>query len=314
MTSNLSVFNKYNKHIKYICRILCLLMLCMGSTALAQQQRLYNYNQYAQNLTPVNAAYSLLDKASSISVLGSRQLVGIEGAPQSFMLNASFPLISSDAAMGFYVMNEKIAIENQTAFNAFFAKAIQLTAKDFLSVALNAGVRNYTGNYSQLDPYDPQFNADIRETRPNIGFSVMLYSNNYYVGLSVPELSIRTLGTASAEQPNYLRSHYYFTGGYITDVNDYLKIKPATLILYTPGSPLVGNFSATAYLKEQLGFGANYRTDKTAAGTLSFLSTSFRLAYSYQFGVSSNPTGTNTTVHEVGITYRFGNTANNRLL
>jgi len=289
-------------------------MLCMAGTGFAQQQRLYNYNQYADNLTPVNAAYSLLDKASSVSVLGNRQLVGIDGAPRSFMLNANFPLVSSDAAMGFYVMNEKIAVENQTAFNAFFAKAIQLTPRDFLSVAINAGVRNYVGNYSQLDAFDPQFNADIRETKPNIGFSVMLYSTNYYLGLSVPELSIRSLGTASALQPNYLRSHYYFTGGFIADVNDYLKIKPATLILYTKDSPVVGNLSATAYLKEQLGLGANYRTDKTAAGTLSVIGKSFRLAYSYQFGVSNRPTGTNTNVHEVGISYRFGNIANYKLL
>jgi type IX secretion system PorP/SprF family membrane protein len=305
------MINNYGK--LNILLILCMLIL-ISSRGFAQQQRLYKYNQYPDNLTPVNSAYSLLDKASSVNVLGSRQLVGIEGAPTSFMLNGNFPLISSDAAVGFYVMNEKIAVENQTAFNAFFAKAIQLTPNDFLSVAINAGVRNYTGNYSTLDAYDPQFNADIRETKPNIGFSVMLYSRSYYVGLSAPELSIRTLGTASALQPNYLRAHYYFTGGFIADVNDYLKIKPATLILYTNGEPVLGNLSATAYLKDQLGLGANYRTNKTAAGTLSFIGKSFRIAYSYQFGLSSNPTGNNTTVHEVGISYRFGNIANYKLL
>jgi type IX secretion system PorP/SprF family membrane protein len=294
--------------------ILCLLILFISGRGFAQQQRLYNYNQYADNLTPVNAAYALLDKAGSVSVLGSKQLVGIDGAPQSFMLTANFPIPSVNASVGFYVLNEKIAVENQTAVNAYFAKAIQLTEQTYLSVALNVGVRNYTGNYSQLDPFDTQFSNDIRETKPNLGFSIMLYNNNYYMGLSVPELTIRSLGTASTEQPTYLRSHYYFTGAYLAEVNDYLKIKPATLILYTKGSPMIANLSSTAYLKDQLGLGINYRTDKTTAATLSILSKTIRIAYSYQFGTSAMPSGTNTTTHEIGIRYRFGNTQDITLL
>jgi type IX secretion system PorP/SprF family membrane protein len=293
--------------------ILCLLILISGR-GFAQQQRLYNYNQYADNLTPVNAAYSLLDKAGSVNILGSKQLVGINGAPQSFMLSANFPIPSVNASAGLYVLNEQIAVENQTAVNAYFAKAIQLAEETYLSVALNAGLRNYIGNYSQLDPFDTQFSNDIRETKPNLGFSVMLYNNNYYMGLSVPELTIRSLGTASIEQPTYLRSHYYFTGAFLARVNDYVKIKPATLILYTKGSPMIANLSGTAYLKDQFGLGINYRTDKTAAATLSVIGQALRLQYSYQFGTSSAPSGANTVAHEIGITYRFGNTQDISLL
>jgi type IX secretion system PorP/SprF family membrane protein len=289
--------------------ILCLLIVLISGRGFAQQQRIYNYNQYADNLTAVNAAYALLDKAGSASILGSKQLVGIDGAPHSFMLNANFPVASMDASVGFYVLNEQIAVENQTSVNAYFAKAIQLTESNYLSVAINAGLRNYTGNYSQLDAFDAQFSQDVRETKPNIGFSVMLYSANYYVGLSVPEFTIRSLGAASALQPAYLRSNYYFTGALLAQVNDYLKLKPATLILYTKGSPMTANVSTTAYLKDQLGLGINYRTDKTAAATLSIISKTLRIAYSYQFGTSSMPSGTNTATHEVGISYRFGSTS-----
>jgi type IX secretion system PorP/SprF family membrane protein len=294
--------------------ILCLLILWISGRGFAQQQRIYNYNQYADNLTPVNASYALLDKAGSVSVLGSKQLLGIDGAPHSFMLGGNFPIASMDASAGFYVLNEQIAVENQTSINAYFAKAIQLTEEGFLSVAINAGLRNYTGNYSQLDAFDAQFSNDVRETKPNIGFSVMLYSSNYYVGLSVPELTIRSLGNASTLQPSYLRSNYYFTGAFLGQVNDYLKIKPATLILYTKGSPMVVNVATTAYLKDQIGFGVNYRTDKTAAATLSIISKTLRIAYSYQFGTSAMPSGTNTATHEVGISYRFGRTGNMQLL
>ena len=290
------------------------MVLITGSRVFAQQQ-IYNYSQYADNLTSVNSAYSMLDKAGSVSVLGRKQFIGIDGAPSSLMFNANFPIESINSAAGIYVLNDQAAVEHQIEFNAFFAKGIQLTQTSYLAVALNAGIRNYVGNYSQLDASDPQFMNDVRETKPNIGFGVMLYSARYYLGLSVPEFTIRSLGTASEQQANYLRTHYYFTGAYLADVSDDVKFKPATLVSYLNGSPVLANVSGTLYLKEQLGVGLNYRTDKKAAAMLSVIGKAFRVGYSYQFGTSSNNLGgININTHEVSISYRFGNVTENKLL
>lgn len=291
-----------------------MLVFAIGGRAFAQQQ-IYNYSQYADNLTAVNPAYSILDKAGSVSVLGRKQFIGIDGAPSSLMLNANFPIESINGAAGVYVLNDQAAVEKQIEANVFFAKGVQLTQTDYLAVALNLGVRNYVGNYSQLDATDPQFMNDVRETKPNIGFGVMLYSTNYYLGLSVPEFTIRSLGTASQQQANYLRTHYYFTGAYLADVSDDVKVKPATLVSYVNGSTVLANISGTLYLKEQLGVGLNYRTDKKAAAMLSVIGKVFRVGYSYQFGTSSNNLGgVNITTHEVSISYRFGNVTGNKLL
>jgi len=283
-----------------------ILLLLTGSRAWAQQNN-FSYNQYADNLTPVNPAYSLLDKANNFNVLGRKQLIGLQGAPGSLLVSGSFPLESIGAAAGLFVVNDKFAVENQTEINAFFAKSIQLTSQTYLSVSINAGVRSYVANYSTLDPSDPVFMQDIRETKPNIGFGVMFYSENYYVGVSVPELSFRNLGTASVQQANYLRSHYYFCGGYLADLNEDVKFKPATLVSYLNGSPVVADFSGTFYMKETLGLGVNYRTNKQVAGILSVNANSFKVGYSYQFGTSSNNLGGfNNATHEVSISYRWG--------
>lgn len=290
------------------------LLAFTGNMVIAQQQRIYNYNQFADELTPVNAAYSLLDGANSVSLRGNKQLIGIDGAPTSFMMSGSFRLDNINGAVGAYVLNEHIAVENQTEFNAFFAKAVQLTPKTYLSVAINGGIRNYTADYSKLDSYDPQFSSDIRQTKPNVGFAVMMYGSDYYLGLSVPQLTTLNLGTASIQDQNYLRSHYYFTGAYLAVLSEDVKFKPATLLLYTPSSPVIANLSGMLYLKDQLGLGMNYRTDKTVAAMLSVLTKTLRIGYSYQFGVSGTPSGVNTVTHELGIAYRFGNTANSKLL
>lgn len=298
--------------IKLSVSLLPVLITC--SSVFAQQQ-IYSYSQYADNLTAINPAYSMLDKAGSVSVLGRKQFIGIDGAPSSVMFNANFPVESINGAAGVYVLNDQAAVEHQIEFNAFFAKGIQLTQTNYLAVALNVGVRNYVGNYSQLDASDPQFRNDVRETKPNIGFGVMLYGADYYLGLSVPEFTIRSLGTASEQQANYLRTHYHFSGAYLADVSDDVKFKPATLVSYVNGSPVIANVSGTFYLKEQLGIGLNYRTDKKAAAMLSIIGKSFRIGYSYQFGTSSNNLGgVNITTHEVGISYRFGNVTESKLL
>ncbi|MFA6085502.1 PorP/SprF family type IX secretion system membrane protein [Mucilaginibacter sp.] len=293
---------------------LTLLLVTTGSSVMAQQNT-FNYNQYADNLTPVNPAYSLLDKAGSINVLGRRQFVGIQGAPTSLLMSLSLPIESINASAGVFVVNDKFAVENQTEINAFFAKAIQLTGETYLSVSINAGIRNYVANYSTLDPSDPTFSNDVRETKPNIGFGVMFYGENYYIGVSVPELSFRNLGTASVLQANYLRSHYYFSAAFISKINDDINFKPATLVSALSGSKAIFNFSGTFYLKNTFGVGANYNTKKQLAGILSVNVSNFKVGYSYEFGTSSNNFGGfNNATNEVSLSYRFGKTGQNKLL
>jgi type IX secretion system PorP/SprF family membrane protein len=291
-----------------------LLMAC--SNRLAAQQQIYAYSQYADNLTPINPAYSMLDRAGSLNLMGRKQFIGIDGAPTSLLFSGSLPIESIGGAAGIFVLNDQVAVEKQLEVNAFFAKAIQLSAYNYLAVSLNAGVRNYNANYSSLDANDDdQFRQDVRETKPNIGFGVMFYSDKYYVGVSVPELSIRSLGTASVQQANYLKNHFYFSGAYLADLSEDIKFKPSTLVSYVNGSPLLADFTGTIFLKEQLGIGAGYRTNKRGSGIVSVITNTFKVGYSYQFGTSSNNLGGfNTTIHEVSLTYRFGKTSERKLL
>nr|WP_294945062.1 type IX secretion system membrane protein PorP/SprF [uncultured Mucilaginibacter sp.] len=79
-------------------------------------------------------------------------------------------------------------------------------------------------NYSTLDACGPFYRKDVRETEPDIGFGAMLYGDNYYVALSVPELSFRNLGNTSVQQANYLHSHYYFSGGFLARLNEDVQL------------------------------------------------------------------------------------------
>jgi type IX secretion system PorP/SprF family membrane protein len=293
-----------------------LLLFITGNKVIAQQQQTFSYTQYMDNLTPLNPAYSLMDKAGSISTLVSKQLVGINGGPTSFIINANLPLESINSSVGLTVLNDQVAVESETEVNTYFAKSVQLGPTDYLAVSLNAGLRDYFANYPAVDSADPTFRNAVRETKPNIGFGVMYYTKWYYLGVSVPELTITSLGTASVQNNINFKNHYYFSAALITDIDEDIKFKPATLISYTNGIRLTADVSGIFYFKEAFGLGVNYRTSEEMSGIITFNAEVFHIGYSYQFGTASqNLGGFHTSTHEVTLAYRFGKGAvNNKLL
>jgi type IX secretion system PorP/SprF family membrane protein len=285
--------------------LVCFLFLLLFTTAKAQQP--FAYTQYMDNLTPLNPAYSMLQKDGSINTLVRKQWVGVPGSPTSYLFNGNLPIQSINGSAGLIVSNDEVAIEHLTEVNAFFAKAIQLDQKNSLAVSMNAGFRNYVAKYSEVDSSDPVFGNDVRQTQPNVGFGVMLYSDQYYVGLSVPELNVRNLGDASQQDNADFRNHYYLAAGIATELNEDYRFKYSGLVSYTRGVPVLADVSGIVYLKKTLGLGVNYKTDNEVAGILSIDLDQFHIGYSYEFGTTSaNIGGFGNATNEVSLGYRFG--------
>jgi type IX secretion system PorP/SprF family membrane protein len=131
----------------------------------------------------------------------------------------------------------------------------------------------------------------VRETKPNIGFGVIYFSDWYYIGISAPELTITSLGTTSVQNNNNFKNHYYFTGAFIADMGEDFKVKPSILFSYAKGVPLITDFSSILYIRETLGIGASYRLNQEMAGIMTLNLDNFHIGYSYQFGTSSRNLG-----------------------
>jgi type IX secretion system PorP/SprF family membrane protein len=288
--------------------VLCLLGI-IGINTKVKGQQSASYTQYMDNLTPLNSAYSLLDKAASLNTLFRTQYVGIQGAPNTFIFNGNLPLDNIDAATGLIINNDNFAVEHQTEINAYFAKSVQLSEGNFLSVSLNAGFRNYIADYAGLAPGDPVFADDIRETKASAGFGVLYYTDKYYIGVSVPQLTFRDLGEGSILDNNYFRNHYYFSAAYLATLDDEgdIKLKPATLVSYTRGVPLIADISGSLYFKNAFEVGVDYRTNNEMAAIIAYNFQNFHLGYAYQFGTTSNNLGgLNNATYEITLSYRFG--------
>lgn len=297
--------------------IIALFVLTLVSYNKAWAQQPFTFTQYTNNLTPVNAAYSTLDDAGNLNVVGRKQFIGINGAPSTFLFNGSLPLAGIASNSGLIILNDKYGAENLTEINGFFAKKIQLSGTNFLSAGINAGFRNHKVTTSSLDPSDPRFaNSDINETETNVGLSAMLSGSNYFVGLSLPRLTLSSIGK-SAQENGYVMNTYYLTGAYIKALNDDFKVKPAALIAYGGSNlPVAFDVSTTLYIKNVLGLGVNYHSQDALAGIVSvFINNNILFGYSYQFSVGQYALGgINNTTQEITLSYRFGKNLTTKLL
>ena len=119
-----------------------------------------------------------------------------------------------------------------------------------------------------LDNTDPQINTDLRETKPNVGLAMMFYSENYYVAVSTPELTIN-VSNSNAPQNATCRNRYYFTGACIIALDDDINLKPATLVTYSKTIPTPVDVSTIRYVKNTVGVGFKHNFNKQMAGILS---------------------------------------------
>ncbi len=283
-------------------------MLCfmfLGLTSVHGQQA-FSYTQYMNDLTPINPASTLFDGDGGFNLLARKQWAGIVGAPTTLFFDGNLPIKATNGTAGFVFENNKFGPENLTELNGFYAQSVRLGWEQYLALSLNVGLRSYTANNTQLDPTDKALGPDINQSKPNLGFSVLYYSKTAYVGLSVPELTIRNLGKASVTNNNYFRNNYFLTAGITQELSEGIKIKPALLVSYTRGLPLITDISAMASFNDVFGVGLNYRTNNEAALIVSTDFLLFHVGYSYQFGVSGTTIGgfTNTT-QEITIGYRL---------
>jgi type IX secretion system PorP/SprF family membrane protein len=259
---------------KYFLACLCLIAALPYTYA----QQGYTYTQYIKNPTPFNHAYSLINGQGNIDALSHNQWVGIDGAPTTLFFNGSIPINKFNGSAGLVIIHDKVAVERQTGFSAFIAKAVQLSDQNYFGVSVSAGAESFKGNYSQLSATDVAFRNDVSQTSAVAGVSLMLYDpNKYYFGVSVPAVKLKK------QNNRYDSPAFYFTGAYLQSINEDMKIKPALLVTYMNNTPVVANASAMLYLKDQFGFGAGYSTTKAVAGMVSYVfSNNISITYSYQ--------------------------------
>ncbi|HLW31212.1 MAG TPA: type IX secretion system membrane protein PorP/SprF, partial [Aequorivita sp.] len=169
--------------------VLFLLMAVMYfSDSEAQQDP--QYTQYMYNMSVINPAYAGSKESLSITALYRNQWTGIDGNPRTLTFSAHSPL-GKNIGLGLSAIKDELGPVSETNIYADFSYTLQLSSKLRLALGLKAGFSFHKVGLLNLelqDPYDPFFSQDIDNSYPNIGAGSFLYSENFYLGISVPNM------------------------------------------------------------------------------------------------------------------------------
>ena len=282
---------------------LAIAILLISLTASAQQDP--QYTQYMYNMNVVNPAYAGLKESLSVTTLFRQQWSGLEGAPTTFTLSGHAP-VRDKVGLGMSAIKDELGPVKETNLMVDFSYTLQMSEGLKLALGLKAGATFHDVGLASLDiqdPNDPFFAVDINNTYPNVGAGAFLYSDNYYFGLSMPNM----LNSVHLDE-NGLRygsevNHYFVTAGYVFQVNDNLKLKPSTMIKSAFGAPTSIDLNLNALFMERFEIGTSYRTEDSFSGLLGFQVAPFlRIGYAYDH-VMSELSAVASASHEVVITF-----------
>lgn len=296
---------------------LCCLAMCLGGSSLAQQDP--QYTQYMYNMSVLNPAYATADEeVINIGALYRSQWVGSVGAPNTGSIFIHWPM-TSRIESGLSIVNDQIGdVVNETNVYADFAYVLPMGEKNKLSLGIKAGATFFSTNFNGFvysdDLPDPAFANNISQTFPNVGIGAFYFGSNYYVGLSAPNLlrSKHLENDSGIVAAGVEEIHYFLTGGYVFNLNDNLKLKPAFMTKAVSGAPLSVDLTANMLFNNVFEIGVGYRLDDAISGLANFrISPSMRLGYAYDYTIS-NMGNFNSGSHEIMILFDIAKLGKNK--
>ena len=298
---------KHNKikHMKVSQNLLLLLIaFCATLTVNAQQDP--QYTQYMYNTMSINPAYAGSKGYFSAVALSRTQWVGVDGAPETQTLSINAPVGYSGLGLGLNIINDRLGPSSEVYIDGNISYTIRTSEEANLAFGLRLGGRmlNLDWSKGRFQNPDVVFNQNVNNRfLPTVGAGVYFYKPKWYVGLSVPNF-IRTehyndfIESIAAE-----RLHYFFIAGYVFDLSERLKFKPAALVKAVAGAPLSVDVSANFLYDEKLTLGLAYRWDDSISAILGFqVSNSLHIGYAYDL-TTSNFRNYNSGTHEVMLTF-----------
>ena len=268
-------------------------------------------NQYILNPLTINPSFAGNRGALNIAAFYRSQWVGIEGAPKTITLAVDAPFPHSKFGLGLIITNDKIGVTRETRFKTCYAFKINMKEGN-LSLGLGAGVITTNTAWSDLTVNDPGDESNLVSSRvfvvPDFSFGVYYSRQNYFAGISVPEL----LGYSFDYTKNKYdlkfdpgQYHYLLNTGYMFRLSTRLIFLPSALISFSPGEKLLYDINAHFNISDRLWVGGSYRNNRSVGGLIQFaVNQQLKIAYSYDFDIGVLGHYSNGS-HEVMLRYMF---------
>ncbi|AZJ34873.1 type IX secretion system membrane protein PorP/SprF [Tenacibaculum singaporense] len=258
-----------------------ILLLIIISVNVCFSQQDPQYTQYMYNTQVINPGYIGSKNAIGLGLLYRTQWAGFDGAPNTGTFTFNMPLGTLKRnAIGLSIINDEIGPSNETGITIDYAYSLLLSGRSRISFGIKGGLSILDVDYSKLNIYDEndwQFAENIdKKVQPQIGAGIYYNNDRLYLGLSVPNFfNSKHYNSDSANNSNedaiaIERLHYFLIAGYVFDISENIKLKPATMFKWVNGSPLQADLSANFLFNNKFTLGASYRWDAAISAMAGF--------------------------------------------
>lgn len=285
-------------------RLLILLLSFASLTAMAQQDPLYS--QYINNPLLINPAYTGSTTDFNASVMYRKQWAGFEGSPVTMNANAHMALSNNKMGVGLLVLQDQVGADKTTEVTFTYGYHLPLSTDLKLSFGLQGGLINYQTDYSDVtfNPADGKF-VNQSEWKPNLGTGLILRSEKFMLGLSVPKL-IKATSVIEDYSTSLYNQHAYALAAYVFQLSHRIKVKPWVMARMVSGAPVSFDYAASLKVDDSYSLGLFTRNLNTF-GTFAQINLGDNIRFAYAFELPTGKSvGTQFTTHEVTVGVRFG--------
>ncbi len=291
-------------------KIFILYILLIVASSLSGQQEII-LSKYRMNQQLFNPAVSGTngEGEGSITLNYRNQWLGLNGAPKTYMISGESNAFDNKIGIGVNLHREEIGVNSNTGFSGNVNYRIEVEDDAYFVGGLRFGFQNINSDLSEIeysqssDPIYDQGNVNFNLI--SMGFGIYYYTENYYVGLSVPAMA-----TLSSNFNSFAQRHYYAHCGAFFELNEYsdFKLEPTLLIKHEQAAPLQFTLGSKFWFTKDLNLGLFYRTTDAVVISADFILDdliTFGVAYDFTTSeLNSEHSGT----LELLFSYRFNQT------
>lgn len=279
--------------------------LLFSASAISQQ--LSRRTQFVTNTYLVNPAVAGTKSFTPIMASFRNQWSGFEQAPTTYTLSAHTTLPNKIGIGGIFFRDDAGGAVSSTGLELTGTYHVDLNNSDAVSFGLSGIIGQYQFDNTALivrDLDDPSI-LDTKESEMGFdaNFGMMVYGDNYFFGMSIPQL-LQTGYNFDGFIPddNERVRHYNFMGSYLYYFNKEFAIQPSALVKFTASSPVQFDFYMRGIYQDFLWASLGYRHRDAVTMGVGTEYNSFLFSYSYDITVTDARTFSPHT-HELTVGY-----------